>query len=180
MRVSITSTELILDGTPVSEAQPLRWFEERLGQSARTTVPEIAKRRPDLSNKIHVFDSLGITLNEHHAHRRCYEVLFALVADEAPFPPNHPFSGELSVLGHPISGGETEAELLGRGLQPTESFVHGWTFDAGAHVVGIDFRRLRDARTGKRTGPHRLAVVTFDFLTPEDLQIRSSAAATET
>jgi len=169
LQAAIDDAGLTLNAATVKQAEPLAWFEELLGGlDARTEVPEIARHRPDLSNKLHIFDSIGMVLNEDHAHHRCYEVTFALVANEVPFPPRQPFTGKLSVLGHAIVGRETESELLARGMKPTESFVHNWTFEGGTFATSLEFRRL-PGRFGKRSGRHRLVSVSFGLRTPEHL-----------
>lgn len=173
IHAAINRSGLTLNGVTVEQAEPLAWFEQLFGGlDVRTEVPELARHRPDLSNKLHIFDSIGIVLNEHHAHRRCYEVTFALIANEVAFPPRQPFTGELSVVGHRIIGRETESELLARGMKPTRSSVHIWTFDEGTFATTLDFRRLPGPPFGKRSGRHRLVSASFGLLTPEHLAAR--------
>jgi hypothetical protein len=81
-RFALGPEGLWIDANHVDRPLPLAWYTELLGAAPRTEVPEVARLRPDLSNKLHIFDSIGIVLNEHHAHKLVFAVTFAFVPEE--------------------------------------------------------------------------------------------------
>jgi hypothetical protein len=172
-RFDLDEAALRVDGVVVDRARPIAWYADLLGEVPRTEVPEIARRRPDLSNKLHIFDAAGIVANEHHAHKLVFSVTFALVPEETAFPPRHAFNGELHVYGARLFGRESEHQIAARGLPAADVFVHNWCYDTPTFAIHLTFCRLRDARWGKRTGVHRLTEVDFGIFTPEHLALHA-------
>jgi hypothetical protein len=178
-RFEIGESGLRIDGTLLDRAVPIAQCSELLGERPRTVVPEIARRRPDLSNKIHVFDSHGMTANEHHAHKFVFAITFALVPEDTAFPPRQAFGGELLAFGVHLFARESEHDVAARGVPPARVFLHQWSYETPAFAIDLSFRRLRQAGTGKRAGIHRLTEVSFGIFTPEHLALRARERAAQ-
>jgi hypothetical protein len=96
--VAIASLDsLMLDGQQFLMPVGLPEFTAILGQPNRTIEPSPPAPYGHRNNHIHLYDHLGLYLNEHHATGLIGEVTFVLDPTEVPFPVGCPFAGRLRV-----------------------------------------------------------------------------------
>lgn len=157
---SATGDGLTINGDLINAGVPLEQYEQILGLPSRAVEAGPPAPVGHRNNLVHIFDSKGIYLIEHHASRLIGEVTFIFDAAESPFPISGSFRGALDVFGHPIRSGMCEREIermrLVRNLPGEYSAQHGnfW--------VGVSARGRRDSR-GKRRKPRYLVSVSVCF-----------------
>ena len=109
---------------------------------------------------MHVFDSEGIYLTEHHASRLIESVNFVFDRADSPFPIERAFGGNLEVDGQVIRAGMPERDLesahLKRDLAGEYSVKHKNCW------IGISAQGRRDSR-GKRRKPRYVVLVSVCF-----------------
>jgi hypothetical protein len=143
---------LYLNDTAIVSAGPVPFFHELLGSPSRVysgAQPAPAGHR---NNQIHIYDSLGLYLNEHHCTYQISAVTFVFVPDESPFPPAQPFSGELQLGETALRPGMDESVLNGCALPLLQKLRGSWTLEDGTVWISVDTmgRKTRSGRRGKR------------------------------
>jgi len=118
---------VIVNGYRIQTAPPIRELLDVIGKPTRVdTGPTPAPLR-HRNNQQHVFDSLGIKVNEHHYTRRAHEIYIALSVEERlyGFSPLSAFAGELIFDGVNMQLRATESDFLRAMPWPIEHFIAG-------------------------------------------------------
>ena len=95
----VTEDGLLLNGHLFSQDAPVQDYAVVIGVPDRTIDPAPPAPYGHRNNQIHVFDSFGVYLNEHHSSQLIEAVTFVFRNDMAPFKTNENFSGQLNVFG---------------------------------------------------------------------------------
>jgi hypothetical protein len=118
---------LSMDGHLFDRKLPLDAYCRCLGAPNRTIEAGLLAPFGHQNNHVHIYDSTGIYLTEHHASRLIDSVNFIFDRGESPFPIHRNFQGDLNVSGQRITADMTERELgamtVNRDL-PGEYSVH--------------------------------------------------------
>jgi hypothetical protein len=112
MIAEVNDDGLVLNGKHFSHEVPLASIEDVLGAVARTIVAGPPEPYGHRNNRVHVFDQLGLYVNEHHARRLIGEVTFVFDVAESPFPSDQVFKGELIVYGIHVTAEMSEKNLV--------------------------------------------------------------------
>jgi hypothetical protein len=83
----LTPDCLHLNGSAIASAGPAAFFYEILGTPSRFTTGGTPAPAGHRNNQIHIYDALGVTLNEHHYTYQVTAITFVFATDESPFPP---------------------------------------------------------------------------------------------
>ena len=133
---------LVLAGMSISRALPASSFHDTLGTPDRI----ISRGQPapvgHRNNQIHVYDSLGLYINEHHFTCLLSSVTFVLDPAHSSFPTLNPFCGNLDIGDLTITQPFHENEISQTGL-PFHSKLRGsWTLDGDStHWISFDSKR---------------------------------------
>ncbi len=120
------------------------------------------------NNQVHVYDRLGLHLNEHHFTRLIQGINFVFWPEEEGyrFTPAQPFSGRLLLGGYEVLPGASESDLISRSRLPFRSVLAGhWLASRDGFSVGIAAKGPRTA-SGRRSARRR--VVGIDLAWPHD------------
>jgi hypothetical protein len=151
---------LMINGQVFDKKLPLERYEDVLGPPTRTIDAGPPAPVGHRNNRVHVFDSEGIYLTEHHASRLIESVNFVFDPAESPFPIERAFGGSLKVDGHLIRAGMPERDLdlarLTRDLPGEYSVKHENCW------IGISAQGRRDSH-GKRRKPRYVVRVSVCF-----------------
>jgi hypothetical protein len=139
---------------------PLERYQDVLGLPSRTIDAGPPAPYGHQNNQVHVFDSEGIYLTEHHASRLIESVNFILDPADSPFPIERAFDGHLEVDGRTIRAGMSEAEI--EPAQLTRDLPGEYSMKLGNCWIGISALGRRDAR-GKRTKPRYIVRLSVCF-----------------
>ena len=150
---------LTICGRVFDRKLPSRRYQDVLGTPSRTIHAGPPPPAGHLNNQVHVFDSLGIYLTEHHASRLIESVNFVFDPASCPFPIKKAFHGVLRIDGQPIDLDTRERDLDSR------SFVRDL---AGEYSVTykncwIGVSTNRRCEDGKRRSPRHVARVSVCF-----------------
>lgn len=107
------------------------------------------------NNQIHMYDGLGVYLNEHHQTRLVQAITFVFWPEEEPFTPAAAYCGELLVGDLAYSTGMTESQCL-RSHIPFVRHVPGIWSAKGA--VWIGFTAVGKKRPLRHRGKMRFLV----------------------
>lgn len=148
----LTPDCLHLDDTAIVSAGPVAFFHEILGAPSRVTSGATPAPAGHRNNQIHIYDSLGVYLTEHHYTYQVEAVTFVFAVDESPFPLAEPFSGTLRLGAAVVRPGMDESFLGQCSLPFAEQLRGSWTLDEGVVWIGVDTmgRRLPSGRRSKR------------------------------
>lgn len=151
---------LTINGQVFNKKLPLERLQIVLGLSSRTIDPGPPAPYGHRNNQVHVFDSEGIYLTEHHASRLIESVNFVFDPSDSPFPIERAFSGSLKIDGQLIRVGMSERDLdlahLSRDLPGEFSVKHENCW------IGVSTMGRRDSH-GKRRKPRRVIRVSVCF-----------------
>lgn len=106
--VRIGETRTTIDGTPILTAEPVAWFHAILGSPSRVVPAGPTAPAGHRNNHIHIYDDLGMTLNEHHYTYQIQEVDIVLDTTDAIHSTPRPFAGRLEIGGAQIVAGAFE------------------------------------------------------------------------
>lgn len=151
---------LSINGQIFDGKLPLERYQNPLGRSSRTIEAGSPAPYGHRNNQVHIFDSKGIYLTEHHASRLIESVNFVFDPAESPFPLERAFVGNLEVDGQVIRTGMTEAELDSAHL--TCDLPGEYSVKLMKCWVGISLLGRRDPG-GKRRKPRYLVRVSVCF-----------------
>jgi hypothetical protein len=107
------------------------------------------------NNHIHIYDDLGIRLNEHHYTFRLQEIACSFECEEPlyPFTPRSSFSGEFWIDQQRLPQGGPSAVFVDRCPIPLEPRIGGsWSWQLRDFYLGLHCRgpRLRSGRRSKQ------------------------------
>jgi hypothetical protein len=94
----------------IAEPLPLERYVAAIGRPTNSISAEQPAPHGYRNNEIHLYDQLGLYLNEDHATRTIGEVTFVLDESRSTFPIEKPLQGELDVGGVLFHSGMTEQE----------------------------------------------------------------------
>lgn len=147
----IESDRFELNGRALEHSQPVQTMYQLLGPSGRIVAAGPAAPIGHRNNQIHLYDRVGLYLNEHHFTYQIEAITFVLWREEATFTIDNDFDGELKVGGIPVSPGITESLMLKSAI-PFISRIRGtWQFESGGVWVGFETKgqRLPSRRRSK-------------------------------
>jgi hypothetical protein len=111
MEAIVTADGLAIGGHLFNRQVPLEQYREALGVPHRTIAAGPPAPTGHRSNQVHIFDSQGIYLTEHHASRLIESVNFVFDPSESPFPIAMPFMGSLTIDGRQICSNMLDTDL---------------------------------------------------------------------
>jgi hypothetical protein len=155
-----TADGLSINGQLFDNKLPLERYQDVLGPPSRTIDAGPPAPYGHRNNKVHVFDSEGIYLTEHHASRLIESVNFVLDPADSPFPAEKAFDGGLEVDGQTIRAGMSEGEIESAHL--TCDLPGEYSVKLKNCWIGISALGRRDAR-GKRRKPRCVVRVSVCF-----------------
>lgn len=141
-----------LNDAPFVEAALVEAFCDVLGPPSRVIDPTPPAPVGHRNNQIHMYDELGLYLNEHHYTYTVCSVTFVLWPEEAPFQPVRPFGGQLTLGDLRVAPGISESEILDCSI-PFRQFLGGsWSAAGGDLWIGFDSigRKGRSGRRGRK------------------------------
>jgi hypothetical protein len=139
---------------------PLERYQNVLGPPSRTIDAGPPAPFGHRNNQVHVFDSEGIYLTEHHASRMIESVNFIFDTGESPFPIERSFDGNLEVDGHTIRAGKSERDI--ESAHFTLDLPGEFSVKYETCWIGISAQGRRDAQ-GKRRKPRFIIRVSVSF-----------------
>jgi hypothetical protein len=147
---AVTLDHLILNGELLVEACPPSLFHNLLGPPSRIVAAGPPAPYGHRNNQIHVYDSLGIFLNEHHHTYAIEAVSFVLWPEESHFALLSPFSRRLALGSLHVAVGFDERHLSESGLPLWQMVAGSWNAKGQVYVsVETKGRRLPSGRRSK-------------------------------
>lgn len=155
-----TADGLSINGQLFDSKLPLERYQDVLGPPSR--IIEAGQPAPygHRNNHVHVFDSEGIYLTEHHASRLIESVNFIFEPAESPFPIERAFDGSLVVDGQTIRAGTSEGDIESAHL--TRDLPGEYSVKLMKCWIGISAKGRCDGR-GKRRKPRYVVRVSVCF-----------------
>ena len=126
----------------IPRALPASSFHDTLGAPDRI----ISRGQPapvgHRNNHIHIYDSLGIYINEHHYTYLLSSVTFVLDPAHSSFPTLNPFCGSLEIGDLRITQPFHENDIAQTSLPFHAKLRGSWTLDGDAtHWIGFNSKR---------------------------------------
>lgn len=144
---------VIVNGLRIEHAPPIQELLEVLGTPSRVESGSQPAPVGFRNNQQHVFDSLGVYVNEHHYTRRAQELGIHLAGEQRyAFTPHSPFTGRLLFNGIPLPLIATEQEFLHSASCPFVEFRGNWSYQAAGYYFSFDAigPQLRSGHRSKR------------------------------
>jgi hypothetical protein len=160
-----SAPRIVVNGFEITSAPPMRAIHGVLGEPSRVHVPDPAAPPGHRNNQIHVYDALGIHVNEHHFTFRAQQLALTFDCDDPTyaFTPKEPFRGELVIDGRSMPLGGLEADFVRACPLPLEHTVAGrWHWKVGGFFVGLHARGDR-LRAGRRSGRRRVIELSVSW-----------------
>lgn len=159
---------VIVNGFRIESAPPVADLLNVIGTPTRVDAGPKPAPPGFRNNQQHVFDSLGVHVNEHHHTRRAQAIGVALSVQERRFgfTPISAFTGALLFGGVRMPLHATEREFLKAAPWPFEHFIAGgWHYRFDGFFVGIEAvgSKLPSGRRSKRR-----VVVDVSISWPDD------------
>lgn len=154
------ATGLTINGQVFDGQLPLGRYQDILGLPSRTVDAGPPAPVGHRNNQVHVFDSEGIYLTEHHASRLIESVNFVFDPADSPFPIEGAFSGNLEIDGQSIRAGMPEGDIESAHL--TRDLPGEYSMKLKHCWIGISAQGRRDSR-GKRRKPRYVVRVSVCF-----------------
>ncbi len=151
---------LTINGHVFDKKLPLERYQDVLGPPSRTIDAGPPAPVGHRNNQVHVFDSEGIYLTEHHASRLIESVNFVFDPADSPFPIAAAFGGHLEVDGQLIRAGMPERDLDSARL--TRDLPGEYSVEFENCWIGISTQGRRDSH-GKRRKPRYVVRVSVCF-----------------
>jgi hypothetical protein len=156
---------VIVNGLRIETAPPVDELLRVIGTPSRIDTGPTPAPRGFRNNQQHVFDSLGVHVNEHHHTCRAQALGVALRVDEPRygFTPRSAFVGELLFDGVAMPLRGTEREFLQASPWPFEHFLAGnWSYKIDGFFVGFDAVGPRMA-SGRRSKQRLVVDVSLSW-----------------
>jgi hypothetical protein len=146
---------VIVNGLRIETAPPVAELLVVIGTPTRIDTGPKPAPPGFRNNQQHVFDSLGVHVNEHHHTRRAQEIGVNLSVEERRygFTPTSVFAGLLLFDGVRMPLNQTEAEFLEAAPWPFERFIAGrWIYKFAGFFVGFNVvgRKFASGRRSKQ------------------------------
>jgi hypothetical protein len=155
-----------VNGLRIENAPPVTDLLSVIGIPTRVDAGQKPAPFGFRNNQQHVFDSLGVHVNEHHHTRRAQGIGIALsvVEQRYGFTPTSPFTGTLLFDGVRMPLTATEAEFLKAAPWPFAHFIAGnWSYKFDGLFVG--FNAVGSKLTSGRRSKRRVVVdVSIDWI----------------
>jgi hypothetical protein len=146
---------VIVNGLRIDTAPPVADLLRVIGTPTRVDTGSRPAPTGFRNNQLHVFDPLGVYVNEHHHTRRAQEIGIALSAVERrySFTPVSAFAGDLLFDGVRVPLRATDQEFLRQTPWPFKHSLAGlWDHQFDGFSIGIDAvgPRLASGRRSKK------------------------------
>ncbi|MEP3480220.1 MAG: hypothetical protein ABJZ55_13295 [Fuerstiella sp.] len=133
---------LVLAGLSIPHALPASAFHDLLGAPNRIIAAGQPAPVGHRNNHIHIYDDLGIYINEHHYTYLLSSVTFVLDLARSSFPPLNPFCGRLEIGDLQIAQPFPENDIVQTGLPFHAKLKGSWTLDGDStHWIGLNSKR---------------------------------------
>lgn len=165
IEVSRNPPVVIINGLRIQAAPPIAELLDAIGTPTRIDTGPKPAPPGFRNNQQHVFDPLGVYVNEHHYTRRAQAIGVSLSVEERRygFTPTSPFQGTLLFDGLRVPLNATEAEFLKSAPWPFERFIAGnWSCEFDGFLVGFDAVGPRLA-SGRRSQQRWVADVSISW-----------------
>jgi hypothetical protein len=159
---SITLEGLYLNGIEFSTPMPVANYVAAIGTSTRIIDAGAPAPVGHRNNQIHLYDGIGIYLNEHHATGLIQALTFILWLEEATFPTRQTFDGDLVVGGVCVGPGMREGVLAASTIRFHETIAGQWSAKEGGIYVGAKTIGRR-GNSGRRSKVRLLVDVSICF-----------------
>jgi hypothetical protein len=155
IEVSSNPPAVIINGLRIDTAPPVADLLRVIGAPTRVDTGPTRAPTGFRNNQLHVFDPLGVHVNEHHHTRRAQEIGIALSVVERrySFTPVSAFVGDLLFDGVRMPLHVTDQEFLRQVSWPFKHFLAGlWEYQFDGFCVGFDAvgPRLASGRRSKK------------------------------
>jgi hypothetical protein len=143
VQVLTDGPKVILGGLVIETAPTVAELHAALGPPSRIDTGELPAPVGHRNNQVHVYDALGLTLNEHH-HTRLAQAACCWFGTDEPrfrFTPRQPFAGRL-VFGGVVMplGGDEEAFFAAAPFEFIESLGGVWSVRLAGFSVHVQTR----------------------------------------
>lgn len=133
--VLIRNDVVSINDIPLVTAGPQKNFYTLFGKPDRMAdASKISAPPGHRNNQIHFYETLGVTLNEHHDTCQIQEVTFIFDVELATHPTTDPFRGRMTIGGVPIVAGALERHLSDSSLTFTATLPGTWFTKIGSNV----------------------------------------------
>jgi hypothetical protein len=132
---------VLVNGFRIETAPPVGELLSAIGSPTRVYAGPTPAPTGFRNNQQHVFDALGVHVNEHHHTRRAREIGVTLSVEERKygFTPTSAFNGALLFDGVRMPLQATEAEFVKTAPWAFEESIAGlWRYQFGGFSVGFD------------------------------------------
>lgn len=158
---TITLDYLLLNGQSFVSGGPPSAFHNLLGLPSRIIAAGPPAPHGHRNNQIHLYDSLGIFLNEHHYTYAIQSISFVLWPEESYFDVRSPFNGHLALGSLDVVGGLEERHLPESGLPLRHSLGGIWNAK-GQVSISVE-ARCQKRETGRRSKVRSIATISVDL-----------------
>jgi hypothetical protein len=141
IEVNRNPTFVVVNGLRIDAAPPVAELLRVIGTPTRVDTGPQPAPAGHRNNQQHVFDTLGLHVNEHHHTRRAQAIGITLSADERRygFTPASAFNGDLLFDGVPMPLRATESEFLQAAPWKFQPLLAGqWSCKFDGFFVGFD------------------------------------------
>ena len=133
---------LVLAGLSIPHALPASSFHDLLGAPNRIIAAGQPAPAGHRNNHIHIYDDLGIYINEHHYTYLLSSVTFVLDTAHSSFPSQNPFRGCLEIGGLKITQPFAENDIMQTGLPFRAKLRGSWTLNTDStHWISLNSKR---------------------------------------
>jgi hypothetical protein len=157
---SATASGLLINGRLFAGKVPLEQYRDAIGRPSRTLDAGAPAPVGHRNNQVHVFDTVGLYLTEHHSSGLIESLNFVFDAAESPFPIDATFRGNLDVAGRHLvrsmSENDLDHTLFKRDLAGEYSAEYGPCW------IGVSTKG-RVGERSKRTKPRYIVRVSICF-----------------
>lgn len=101
-----------IGNVPFESGVPPDAYHEALGKPDRIVECSTPAPYGHRNNQQHQYDSLGISLNEHHSSRLVHQIRIELIPSQSAFPTHERYRGDLNVCGIDFTDALMEKDFL--------------------------------------------------------------------
>jgi hypothetical protein len=168
-RTTITVTrqpaQVCIDGFCIQSAPTVAEMHAVLGQPSRIDAGEKPAPAGHRNNRVHIFDDLGVTFNEHHYTQLAQGITCWFDVEEPPFQftPKCTFQGQLVFerVTMPL-GGDVRAFLAASPYAFTDHFAGTWRYEFEGFSVIVASRGTR-LPSGRRSKVRRVTDISLSW-----------------
>lgn len=167
LSLSVTSEKpaLHVNGCSIVTAPTVEEMYAILGEPTRIDSGESPAPVGHRNGRIHIYDELGVTINEHHYTYRIQSLMcwMNVVDTEFRFVPEQAFSGTLSVDGSDLRlGGNVRDFFASSPVEFGDGWGGSWSFRVGGFCVFLSSQGHR-LRSGRRSKVRHVATVSLSW-----------------